>query len=78
MATIPSTVAEFNADVAKFMVVMGDKSNSQEKVAAAHRCVTLRYLGLTGASNDEIETCAMHLKIVTDGAHARGWLLEST
>jgi hypothetical protein len=73
MATIPSTVAEFNADVVKFMDVSGNKSNSQEKVKAAHKCVTLRYLGLSGVSDDELETCAMHLQIVTEGATRRGW-----
>lgn len=75
MTTIPSTVAEFNKDIAKFMTVIGDKSNSQEKVAAAHKCMTLRYLGLQTVSQEELETCAMFLEIATSGATARGWNL---
>jgi hypothetical protein len=75
MATIPSTVAEFNADVVKFMDISSNKNNTQEKVKASHKCVTLRYLGLVNITEEQLNTCAMHLTIVTEGATARGWLL---
>lgn len=73
MATIPSTIEEFNADVAKFMEVMGVKTNSQEKVKAAHKRVTLRYLGLKDVTDEQANTAAMHLEVATQGAIARGW-----
>jgi hypothetical protein len=73
MATIPSTIAEFNKDLSKFMVIMGDTSYTQEQVALAFRAVTLRYIGLHGVSAAELENCAMVFKIATDGARQRGW-----
>ena len=75
MATIPSTIAEFRRDCVKFMGIMGDKRHTQEQVAGAHRCLTLRYLGLQDVTQPEVESCALHLRIATEGAHARGWEL---
>jgi hypothetical protein len=75
MATIPSTKKEFNKDIGKFMVIMGDKSHTQEQVALAFRAVTLRYLGLYDVSKADLEECAMVLEITTEGARRRGWEL---
>jgi hypothetical protein len=75
MATIPSTIKEFNKDLSKFMVIMGDKSYTQEQVSLAFRAVTLRYLGLYDVSKAELEDCAMVFKIATEGARRRGWEL---
>lgn len=75
MPTVPSTLAEFRKDYAKFYRVMGDKSMSQANVAGAHKALTLRYLGLRDVSHDEIEQCAIQLEIATSGALARGWHL---
>lgn len=75
MATVPSTPAEFRADCAKFYRVIGDKTHTQETVRGAYRAVQLRYLGLHSASAEEIEQCAMHLRVATDNAMARGWEL---
>jgi hypothetical protein len=73
MATLPSTRKEFNADLAKFMVITGDKSYTQEQVKLAFKALTLRYLGLYNVTNTELEDCAMVFKIATDGAIRRGW-----
>lgn len=75
MATIPSTIAEFNKDLSKFMIIMGDTSYTQEQVSLAFRAVTLRYLGLYDVSGAELETCAMMFQIAMDGARQRGWEL---
>jgi hypothetical protein len=75
MATIPSTIKEFNTDLSKFMIVMGDTSYTQRQVSLAFKAVTLRYLGLRDVSAAELEDCAMVLTIATNGAIARGWLL---
>jgi hypothetical protein len=75
MATIPSTIKEFNTDLSKFMIIMGDTSYTQEQVSLAFRAVTLRYLGLRDVSAAELEDCAMVLTIATNGARQRGWTL---
>jgi hypothetical protein len=75
MATIPSTKKEFNKDLSKFTVIMGDTSYTQEQVALAFRAVTLRYIGLYDVSTAELETCAMMFQIAMDGARQRGWEL---
>lgn len=75
MATIPSTVEEFNKDCAKFIRLQGNKSYSQEAIRGAYKALNLRYLGLTGATDEEVGKCAMFLKIATNGALARGWEL---
>lgn len=75
MPTIPSTLTEFREDCAKFHRIIGNKRMSQDNVAGAHKALTLRYLGLHGVSDDEVEQCAMYLKIATSGALARGWHL---
>lgn len=77
MSTIPSTKEEFMKDCAKFTRIMGDKSHTQVQVAGAHKALTLRYLGLIDPTADELELCAMHLKIATEGAMARGWELSA-
>jgi hypothetical protein len=73
MATIPSTIAEFNKDAAKFMTITGDKRHTQEQVAGAFKCMTLRYLGLGSITPEQLDACAMTLQIMTQGAIARGW-----
>jgi len=78
MSTIPSTKEEFMKDCAKFTRVMGDKRHTQAQVSGAHKALTLRYLGLTpDTPSEDVELCAMHLKIATEGAMARGWELGS-
>ena len=61
MSTIPSTIDEFNRDLCKFIEITGLKSTNLDSVRAAKKCVVLRYLGISGASKGQIETCALHL-----------------
>ena len=76
MATIPSTKQEFLKDVEKFTELCGFKTTTIEQVQAAHKCMNLRYLGLSAdIPYSDILVCAMHKKIATEGAIARGWEL---
>lgn len=76
MATIPSTPDDFRKDLSKFIQITGVKTTPPEAIKGAYRAITLRYLGLTDATKEDIETCAMLWKIAVDGAVARGWELE--
>lgn len=73
MATIECTKDKFLERVNKFIQEAGRKSNTQERVKAAHRAVTLSYLGLNDVSEEDLEMCAEHLVCATEGAIARGW-----
>lgn len=76
MTTITSTKAEFDRDFCKFHAAIGVKSHSQKQIAGGHKALTLRYLGLSDVTDDELDHCAMILQIATRGAIARGWNLH--
>jgi hypothetical protein len=76
MSGIPSTVSEFNRDLTKFMKITGNKSSNPDSVRGAKKCIALRYIGLTDASTEQREVCAMHLQIALSGAISRGWILD--
>lgn len=73
MSTIEGTVAEFNKDFCTFQEAIGDKRNSNESIRQGFKVLGLRYLGLTGATPDEVERCAMTLNMAASGALMRGW-----
>ncbi len=75
MATIPSTVTEFNEDFVKFHHHIGNKNHTNEQIEGAFKALSLRYLGLKDATDDEIEACAIALKVAHQGAIARGWII---
>ena len=76
MSTIPCTVEEFNAAFCQFHDAIGFTHHSQEGIANMHKCLVLHYLGIEGATDEEIEKCATWLMVATNGAIRRGWDLE--
>lgn len=75
MATISCNKTEFNAALCKFNREIGDRRHSQASITGLFHGVSLHYLGLKGVTDEELDTCAMMLKIAISGAHARGWEL---
>lgn len=75
MATIPCTVAEFNAAFCEFHKAIGDRSNTQAGIANMYKCLVLHYLGTQDATDEEIKATARTLELAQSEAMMRGWNL---